>query len=80
MSEQLTTLLVSGMTCGHCESTVKSTLERTPGVHRADVRLDDGVAEVAHDDSVSGPELANAVSQVGFEASVRPPSGGEGAG
>jgi len=64
-----TTLKVSGMTCGHCVHTVKSTLERVDGVEWAEVDLGDGRATVEYDESKTTPRaMAGAVSDEGYMA------------
>lgn len=61
-----TTLNITGMTCGHCVGAVKKALESVPGVHSADVSLEDGQATVQGDAS---PEaLIQAVQQEGYSA------------
>jgi len=46
-------------------------LERLPGVKRADVTLESGLAKVIYDDTKQTPEkLAAAIDKLGFKASV----------
>ena len=62
-----TTLKVSGMSCGHCVHTVKSTLEAVDGVEEA--RVDLGKAVIDFDDGLTSPlDLARAVSEEGYPA------------
>lgn len=73
MGERHTQLNVQGMSCEHCRATVRTALERVPGVHSAEVRLQEACAAVVHDEGVSPEQLAAAVTRVGFDASVEPP-------
>ncbi len=62
-----TKLQISGMTCGHCEMSVKKALEEVPGVTQvAEVSKDRGEAIVEGDADVSA--LIAAVEETGFEA------------
>jgi copper chaperone len=64
-----TTLIVRGMTCGHCVAAVKNALEETPGVRSARVDLQAGKAIVDYDDALADPrELATVVATAGYEA------------
>ncbi|MBI1291219.1 heavy metal translocating P-type ATPase [bacterium] len=46
-------LRVTGMSCQHCVSAVRGALETVPGVHRVDVSLAEGVADIEVDESVT---------------------------
>lgn len=61
-------LKIEGMSCGHCATTVKSALERVPGVAEARVRLEEGTADVLGD--VDLHELVAAVEAEGYGASA----------
>lgn len=66
-----TTLQVKGMTCGHCERTVREVLEGAPGVRSARVDLAGGRAVVEYDEARTNPsELAALVAEEGYEAEV----------
>ncbi len=59
---------VKGMTCGNCARSVERTLAGTPGVTKASVDLQGGVAVVEYDADLVKPEvLANAVRDLGYE-------------
>jgi len=61
-------LKVSGMSCSHCQMTVKKALEQVPGVHRADVDLKSGTASVEAEPSrVSLEQLMQAIEAAGFQ-------------
>ena len=61
------TLSISGMTCGHCVTSVREALAAVPGVQVQNVRV--GSAEVRLDASQTGTVLA-AVQDAGYEAAV----------
>lgn len=64
-----TKLNVTGMTCDHCVSSVKSALEDVAGVRSARVDLDAGTAVIDYDDGRTEPrELATAVADAGYQA------------
>ncbi|MEX2570808.1 MAG: cation transporter [Gemmatimonadota bacterium] len=64
-----TRLQVSGMTCGHCVSTVESALRKQRGVRNATVHLENGAAEVEYDETAVVPEqLIAAVGEEGYQA------------
>lgn len=55
------TFNVSGMTCAGCETTIKLTLEQTPGVRRAEVSYERGEAVVEYDPNVTSTDKLRAV-------------------
>lgn len=65
------TLNVEGMKCRGCASRVRTALEDTPGVHRADVSLQESGARVSVDDGADPEDLVRAVREVGYDATVR---------
>lgn len=64
----ITTLCVEGMTCGHCVQAVSKALKAVPGVERALVTLDSGLAEVEGDAPTEA--LVAAVEAEGYQARV----------
>ncbi len=64
-------LKISGMTCGHCVSHVKSALEGMEGVSEADVSLENHEAEVTLSGEVVDADLIAAVEAAGYQAEVR---------
>lgn len=62
----MTTLRITGMTCGHCRAHVQQALEEVPGVRAAVVDLAAGRAEVEGDASVA--DLVAAVVAEGYSA------------
>ena len=65
-------LEVKGMTCASCPLTVKQVLKRIPGVTDVSVDLQSGSASVRFDaDKTQSIELAKAVSEFGFPATLK---------
>ncbi len=63
-------LKISGMSCGHCVSHVKSALENIEGVSRSDVSLENHEAEVTLSSEVVDADLIAAVEAAGYQAEV----------
>jgi copper chaperone CopZ len=68
MNKQLN---VTGMSCGHCVSQVKSALEDIDAVSLAEVSLEDHRADVTASSEVPDEALVAAVVGAGYEAEVR---------
>ncbi|GLC28232.1 heavy-metal-associated domain-containing protein [Roseisolibacter agri] len=67
-------LAISGMTCGHCVSSVRQALETVPGLQVENVRI--GAATVRLDgttESATTEAALAAVQGAGYEASVDAP-------
>ncbi|GGK33507.1 hypothetical protein GCM10008955_29430 [Deinococcus malanensis] len=64
-----TELIVSGMTCGHCETAVKNALKDVPGVEDVRVDLKGGTAAV--EGNADAQALIAAVTEEGYGAQVR---------
>lgn len=64
-----TELMVSGMTCGHCETAVRNALKDVPGVEDVRVDLQGGTAAVQG--NVDPQVLIAAVTEEGYGAQVR---------
>ena len=64
----MTKLNIEGMTCGHCQSAVKSALESVQGVQGAEVDLQNEVATV--EGSADTDKLIAAVEEEGYKASA----------
>lgn len=62
----MTTLNITGMTCGHCVKTVKQALADVPGVTGAEVDLQARQAQVEGTADVDA--LVAAVQEEGYEA------------
>ena len=65
-------LKVTGMTCGHCEMTVKKALEGINGVKKAKVNRNKNNALITFNDNIEVDidELIKAVENSGYEASL----------
>lgn len=63
-----TTITVTGMSCGGCESTVEEALEGVSGVESATADRESDSATVEGDADVD--TLVSAVSDAGYEASA----------
>ncbi|MFJ6000555.1 heavy-metal-associated domain-containing protein [Arthrobacter sp. NPDC092385] len=64
-----TTINITGMTCGHCVSAVKSELSELPGVETVDVELVNGGTSTATISSSAPLEAAaidGAVTEAGY--------------
>ncbi len=66
------TLGITGMSCGHCVSHVKSALEGLDGVTLADVSLEDNQAKITLSVDMPDADLVAAVEAAGYQAEVRP--------
>ncbi|MEV0685999.1 MULTISPECIES: cation transporter [Nocardia] len=62
-----TTYTVTGMTCGHCVSSVKQEIGKIDGVTSVDVDLASGLVRVDSANEVSEAEVAAAVDEAGYE-------------
>ena len=70
MSTSTITLSVPGMSCGHCESAVKSEVGKVTGVHSVIVDLDTKDVVVAGE-ALDLDAVVAAVDEAGYEASVK---------
>ena len=64
MSESVFT--VSGMTCGHCVSSVTEEINRIGGVQNVAVELDSGKVTVTSDQPVAEDDVRAAVTEAGY--------------
>ena len=64
----MTKLDIEGMTCGHCQSAVKSALESVQGVQSAEVDLRNEAAIV--EGEADTDKLIAAVEEEGYKASA----------
>ena len=60
------TMKIAGMMCGHCEATVKKTLEALPNVQEALVSHESGTAVVKLSAPVEDSVLKTAVEEKGY--------------
>jgi copper chaperone CopZ len=71
MGDSMTTLLITGMTCGHCRMHVKEALEKVPGVLASEVDLSSGLAKVKGEALTA--DLIAAVEAEGYGAKAVAP-------
>lgn len=62
----MTTITVEGMTCGHCEQTVKEALQGVAGV--TDVTVDREGEQASVDGDADATALVEAVEDAGYTA------------
>ncbi|MHB1513298.1 MAG: CopZ family metallochaperone [Acidiferrobacter sp.] len=62
----ITTLHITGMTCGHCVAAVTAALKAVPGVESVQVNLERGEGVIKG--SASAEQLVQAVGAEGYEA------------
>ncbi|UKJ63412.1 cation transporter [Cellulosimicrobium cellulans] len=63
---------VTGMTCGHCEMSVREEVEQVPGVTAIDVSATSGRLVVTADQPLDDAAVVAAVDEAGYQA-VRVP-------
>lgn len=69
---QSVTLSVPGMTCSACPITVKSALNKVPGVSKAEVTFQKREAVVSFDDTKTSVQaLAKATADAGYPSTVK---------
>lgn len=62
------TLDVRGMSCGHCEKSVKGALEALPGVSGVEVHLNTGKVDVTYDEAKTDIEaIREAIEEQGYD-------------
>ena len=71
------TLAVKGMTCGGCVLGTRKVLTRLPGVARADVSYEKGIAVVTYDPAkVTVEQMVAAIKTLGYTATLARPTAG----
>lgn len=58
---------IKGMSCGGCVSSIKTVLEKMPGVSSVEVSLNDGQAVIQHDELLKEEAVNQAIENSGFE-------------
>ena len=61
------TFTVTGMTCGHCVSSVTEEVSAVPGVREVEVDLASGQLTVTSDDAVDPALVQGAVEEAGYQ-------------
>ena len=64
---QTSTYTVTGMTCGHCVSSVTEEIQEIPGVESVDVVLETGAVTVTSTDPVDQESVRAAVQEAGYQ-------------
>ncbi|GAA4003972.1 heavy-metal-associated domain-containing protein [Deinococcus rubellus] len=64
-----TELIVTGMTCGHCQTAVTKALQAVPGVENVSVDLESGTAQIQG--QANEQALIAAVKDEGYGAQLR---------
>ncbi|MFI9508752.1 heavy-metal-associated domain-containing protein [Nocardia sp. NPDC052566] len=64
------TYTVTGMTCGHCVSSVKEEIGKIDGVTSVDVDLASGAVKVESAAPVADADIVAAVDEAGYEVAV----------
>ena len=61
------TWTVTGMTCGHCVSSVTEEVQEVPGVQNVDVVLDTGALTVTSAEPIDEAVIRAAVKEAGYQ-------------
>lgn len=63
-----TTYTVTGMSCGHCEASVRAEVGGLAGVADVEVSAETGTLTVTSDGSVDDAQVRTAVAEAGYTA------------
>lgn len=63
-----TTYAVTGMTCGHCEASVRSEVSQLPGIQQVDVNAASGRLAVTAESPLDDAAVIAAVDEAGYQA------------
>jgi copper chaperone len=58
---------VTGMTCGHCVSSVTEEVQEIPGVEKVDVTLETGALTVISAEPLDDATVRSAVEEAGYQ-------------
>ena len=58
---------VTGMTCGHCVSSVKEEISELPGVQNVDVALESGQVTITSQLALPREDVEKAVNEAGYQ-------------
>jgi copper chaperone len=67
MSMRSVTVTVSGMTCGHCATSVREEVTSIPGVTAVDVDVASGKVRIDSEHHVDAAAIENAVEEAGYQ-------------
>lgn len=62
-----TTVTVTGMTCGHCVSSVREEISEIPGVTGVEVDLASGRVDIESNTAIDSAAIAAAVDEAGYK-------------
>ena len=65
-----TEIKIEGMSCAGCVASTRQAIQSVTGVHRVEVDLSAGQAEVEHDDQTTADALLTAVTNAGYDARI----------
>ena len=68
MSTTTTQFQVTGMTCGHCEMSVREEVSEVPGVQGVEVSHETGLLTVSSTQGVDDAAVRAAVDEAGYSA------------
>lgn len=58
---------VDGMSCNHCKATVEKTLEGIDGIKKAEVNLDEKLANIKYKGDLNKDEIKSQIKEAGYE-------------
>ena len=61
------TYTVTGMTCGHCVSSVTEEVQEISGVEKVDIVLETGSLTITSDEPVEDAAVRTAVEEAGYQ-------------
>lgn len=64
---QTSTYTVTGMTCGHCVSSVTEEVQEIPGVESVDVVLQTGALTITSGEQIDDAVVKAAVEEAGYQ-------------
>ena len=64
---QTSTYTVTGMTCGHCVSSVTEEIQEIPGVESVEVVLETGAVTVTSAEPIHDAAVTAAVEEAGYQ-------------
>ena len=62
-----TTVTVTGMSCGHCATSVREEITEIPGVRAVDVDLASGSVTIDSDGALEAAAIKSAVEDAGYQ-------------
>ncbi|MDV8022673.1 heavy metal-associated domain-containing protein [Rhodococcus sp. IEGM 1330] len=62
-----TIVTVTGMTCGHCVSSVREEISSIPGVTAVNVDLASGRVDIDSDTTIEHTAIAQAIDEAGYQ-------------